>query len=128
MSNKYVYMIVAAVIFVAGTYVGLMDFFKLQYSLAGLSEDWWLGMILAAALGAGSTGGNDVVSILVEGIKGYISTMVSLFIFGFVGGAIFLYVMGGGAIDPMYYLKVGLTLAASSLTMNLTLSYIRKSI
>ena len=118
MNNKYVYMIVAAVVGVVAMYVQGIE----QLSNA---ETWRYGLIFAIALGAGSTGGSDVVSILVEGITGYINTMILFVIFGTVYTVLAGMVFTGDAIIGAVF--AGITLAVSALFTNIVVSYLRKA-
>ena len=67
MSNKYLYILVGAIVAAVWFYTGNSAYYKGE---TGMSDDWWYAMILAVGLGAGSTGGNDLVSILSKALRG----------------------------------------------------------
>jgi|GEM_PF-2330939 len=125
MNNKYVYMIVAAIVATIAYFVGTHDLFAAEGG--GLSDRWWFAMILAVGLGAGGTGGSDVVSILVEGITGYINTMILFVIFGVIIHLAISMGLNGAAFDAMGTVMAGVTYAVSGLFTNLVLSYLRKA-
>jgi len=123
MNNKYVYMIVAAIVAIVANYVHGIE------QLADKNA-WLYGMILAIALGAGSTGGSDVVSILVEGITGYINTMILFVVFGVVYKLLKVLAFGGEALGGdavMGAVFMGINLAVAALFTNITVSYLRKA-
>jgi uncharacterized membrane-anchored protein YitT (DUF2179 family) len=125
MDNKYVLMVMGAIMGTLWWYVGEMDYFAAAEG--GLHEDWWYGAIIAIGLGAGSTGGTDAVSILVEGITGYISTIILLVVFTVVSMVLWTLVLQKGTFDPMAIVHITAIMVASAVFTNLTLSYLRKA-
>lgn len=125
MSNKYLYMVVGAIIGAVWFYTGQSAYYST--GATGMSDDWWYAMVLAVGLGAGSTGGNDVVSIFVESIKGYISTLIILAIFSLVGYCLYTLVVMRATPDIAEVVKVVVSFVVSGLLTNMILSYLRKA-
>jgi len=125
MSNKYLYMVLGAIVTVVWYYVGNLAYFS--YGTPGLSEAWWLGTVLAVGLGAGSTGGTCAVTVLVESIKGYVSTLILLAIVAFVGHGVYVLVTMQTIADPAMWAKVVLTFVVSGFLTNLMFSYLKKA-
>lgn len=125
MNNKYLYVVLAAVMASVGYYLAGMPYFAAE--TGGASDAWWYAGILAVGMGAGSTGGEDAVSILVEGIKGYIGTMINMAILGAVANVVITLAIMQAAFDPMRMVMIAATFVVSALMMNLTLSYLRKA-
>ncbi len=125
MNNKYLYMVVGAIIAAGWFYTGQSAYYSA--GATGMSDIWWYAMIVAVGLGAGSTGGDDVVSIFVESIKGYIPTMILLAIFPLVGHTVYTLVTTQAVPDVMGLLQVIVTFVVSGLLTNMTLSYLRKA-
>ena len=100
--------------------------------MGNLDDDYWMGALIAIALGAGSTGGDDLLSILVEGIKGYVPTMILLAVGSVVGTVSYLVITGAmaGAIGAMdinrIIMNVG-QLVVSATMANLMFSYMKKA-
>lgn len=124
MNNKYLYVVMAAVMASIAYYVGMMPYFAVE---GGFSDGWWYAGILAVGLGAGSTGGEDAVSILVEGIKGYIGTMINMAILGAVTNVVITLAVRMAPFDPMAMVNTMATFVVSALMMNLALSYLKKA-
>jgi len=128
MDNKYVLIVMGAIMGTLWWFVGELPYFASGEGLmGGVSYDWWYGALIAVGLGAGSTGGTDVVSILVEGITGYIETMVKLVIFNVVLMLIWTLGLQKEAFDVMIVVHSTVLVVVSALFTNLTLSYIKKS-
>jgi hypothetical protein len=124
MDNKYVLLVMAAVMATVGYYLSHMPYFA---NAAGeTSNAYWYGMIIAVGLGAGSTGGSDAVSILMEGITGYISTMINLAIFGAVVSLAVGMGLMGEAFDITAIVRIAATFVVAGLMTNLILSYLKK--
>ncbi|MBT7606094.1 MAG: hypothetical protein HN583_10455 [Kordiimonadaceae bacterium] len=129
MKNKYVLMgggfICLAIWFILGENTALAN-------MGNLDDDYWMGALIAIALGAGSTGGDDLLSILVEGIKGYVPTMILLAVGSVVGTVSYLLITGAmaGAIGAMdinrIIMNVG-QLVVSATMANLMFSYMKKA-
>lgn len=124
MSNKYLYILVGAIVAAVWFYTGNSAYYKGE---TGMSDDWWYAMILAVGLGAGSTGGNDLVSIFVEGIKGYIQTLLLLGLVGFFGYSFYSLVFGQTMPDYMELGKVIVSIMVSGFLTNMSLSYLKKA-
>lgn len=127
MSNKYLYILLGTLMAILWYHVGAMEALNMGQE-SGFSTDWWFATILAVALGAGSTGGNDAVSILVEGVKGYISTLIVLGLLATLGTLIYNFGILGQAFDLTW---LGITIATfllAGLITNLTVSYLKKAI
>ena len=125
MDNKYVLVIMAAIMGVVGYYLAHMPYFAAEGG--GVANVWWYALIVAVGLGAGNTGGNDAVSILMEGITGYVGTMINLAIFGVVVDLAIGMGLMGGAFDLMGMVNTAATFVVAGLTINLTLSYLKKA-
>ncbi|PCI47358.1 MAG: hypothetical protein COB49_07300 [Alphaproteobacteria bacterium] len=125
MSNKYLYMVVGAIIAVVWFYTGQTAYYAA--GATGMSDDWWYAMILAVGLGAGSTGGNDVVSIFVESIKGYVPTIILLAIFSLVGYCLYVVAIERATPDIAMVVKTVISIVVSAFLTNMTLSYLRKA-
>ncbi len=125
MNNKYLYMVVGGIITTIWFYTGLSAYYSGEAK--GLSDVWWFGSLLAVGLGAGSTGGDDCVSIFVEGIKGYIPTMILLAIAALVGSSLFAVVTTQAAPDVAGTAHSIITVVVSAFLTNMTLSYFRKA-
>ena len=128
MKNKYVLMgggfICLAIWFILGENTVLAN-------MGNLDDDYWMGALIAIALGAGSTGGDDLLSILVEGIKGYVPTMILLAVGSVVGTVSYLLITGAmaGAIGMdinRIIMNVG-QLVVSATMANLMFSYMKKA-
>ncbi|MBT5384021.1 MAG: hypothetical protein HOL12_03485 [Kordiimonadaceae bacterium] len=128
MKNKYVLMgggfICLAIWFILGENTVLAN-------MGNLDDDYWMGALIAIALGAGSTGGDDLLSILVEGIKGYVPTMILLAVGSIVGTVSYLLITGAmaGAIGMdinRIIMNVG-QLVVSATMANLMFSYMKKA-
>ena len=128
MNNKYVLMgggfICLAIWFILGENTALAN-------MGNLDDDYWMGALIAIALGAGSTGGDDLLSILVEGIKGYVPTMILLAVGSIVGTVSYLLITGAmaGAIGMdinRIIMNVG-QLVVSATMANLMFSYMKKA-
>ena len=129
MNNKYVLMgggfVCLAIWFILGENTALAN-------MGNLDDDYWMGALIAIALGAGSTGGDDLLSILVEGIKGYVPTMILLAVGSVVGTVSYLLITGAmaGAISAMdinrIIMNVG-QLVVSATMANLMFSYMKKA-
>ncbi|MGY8986526.1 MAG: hypothetical protein ACKVIX_07850 [Sphingomonadales bacterium] len=124
MDNKYVLMVAAAIVAALWFYVGEMAFFA---GPDGMHEDWWFISIIAVGMGAGSTGGKDVISILTEGITGYVSSLIKLVVLAVVGSQFYGIVLNGGAFDVDNLIKVVSITVAASLLTNILVSYLRKA-
>ena len=128
MSNKYMFMVMGAIMAVVWFFVGTMAFFApTEGGLGGMSTIWWFAMIVAVGLGAGSTGGDDMISIMVEGIKGYVPTMIMLAIFGLVGGLVYVLAVERGTPVPMDMARDVLTFVVGGLLVNMMMSYMKKA-
>lgn len=125
MNNKYLYLVVAAILTAVSYYVGMMPYFA--DAAGGLSDGYWFGLILAVGLGAGSTGGDDVVSILVASITEYIPTIINLAIFAVVYNLVWGMGLQGAAFDVNGIIHSILTLVVSALFANAMFSYLRKA-
>ena len=125
MNNKYVYMVVGSIVAVVWFYTGNSAYYA--SGATGMSDSWWYAMILAVGLGAGSTGGDNIMSILVESIKGYVSTLIMLAILAVVGYCLYSLAVMRVMPDPMEGLRVVVTFLVSGLLTNMTLSYLRKA-
>jgi len=125
MNNKYLYMVMGGIFVVFWLKLGHMAYFA--HGQVGMSLTWDWAMVIAIGLGAGSTGGDDVVSILVEGVKGYVTPMILMAILGFILGFNHTVVVRG-AVDVDYTVWVTLTMVVSGLFTNLTMSYLRKAL
>ncbi len=125
MNNKYLYMVMGGIFVVFWLHLGHMAYFA--HGKVGMSLTWDWAMVLAIGLGAGSTGGDDVVSILVEGVKGYITPMILLAIVGLIM-AFNHTVIVRGAVDVDYTIWVTSTMVVSGLFTNIVLSYLRKAL
>ncbi len=128
MKNKYVLMgggfICLAIWFILGENTVLAN-------MGNLDDDYWMGALIAIALGAGSTGGDNLLSILVEGIKGYVPTMILLALGSIVGTVSYLLITGAmaGAIGMdinRIIMNVG-QLVVSATMANLMFSYMKKA-
>ena len=128
MNNKYVLMgggfVCLAIWFILGENTALAN-------MGNLDDDYWMGALIAIALGAGSTGGDDLLSILVEGIKGYVPTMILLAVGSVVGTVSYLLITGAmaGAIGMdinRIIMNVG-QLVVSATMANLMFSYMKKA-
>ena len=124
MNNKYLYMVVGAIIAAVWFYTGQSAYYA---DATGMSDVWWYAMVVAVGLGAGSTGGDDVVSIFVDSIKGYISTLVLLAVFSLVGHSVYALATTQAAPDLTGLLQVVVSFVVSGLLTNMTLSYLRKA-
>ena len=129
MNNKYVLMgggfICLAIWFILGENTALAN-------MGNLDDDYWMGALIAIALGAGSTGGDDLLSILVEGIKGYVPTMILLAVGSVVGSVSYLVISGAmaGSIGAMYIKRIIMNvgqLVVSATMANLMFSYMKKA-
>ena len=118
-------MVMGAIMAVGWFFLGHMAYFA--NAEGGISNLWWFGTIVAIGLGAGSTAGDDVVSIFVEGIKGYVQTMILLAIFALVGGLVHVLVVKMSTPDPAQIALGVLTFVVSGLLTNMMLSYLRKA-
>ena len=129
MNNKYVLMsggfICLAIWFILGENTALSN-------MGNLDDDYWMGALIAIALGAGSTGGNDLLSILVEGIKGYVPTMILLAVGSIVGTLTWGLITGAmdGAIAAPDVNRIIMNLGqvvVSAAMANVMFSYMRKA-
>ena len=128
MKNKYVLtgggFICLAIWFILGENTVLAN-------MGNLDDDYWMGALIAIALGAGSTGGDDLLSILVEGIKGYVPTMILLAVGSIVGTVSYLLITGAmaGAIgmDINRIIMNVRQLVVSATMANLMFSYMEKA-
>lgn len=129
MDNKYVLIVMGAIMGTLWWFVGDMSYFAAAEGegLGGLHYDWWYGAMIAIGLGAGSTGGTDAVSILVEGITGYISTIILLVIFTVVIMVIYMLALQQMAFDAMVIVQTVALIVTSAILTNLTLSYLKKA-
>ncbi len=125
MSNKYLYMVVGAIVAAVWFYTGHATYYS--DGGTGMTDDWWYAMIVAVGLGAGSTGGEDVVSIFIESIKGYISTLILFAIISLVGFGFYSLVFEGAMPPVAMVAKVVISFVVSGLLTNMTLSYLRKA-
>jgi len=125
MDNKYVLMIMGSISLVIWFFVGVTYF---AGDMGGMHPDYWLVAILATALGAGSTGGTCAMSIAVEGVKGYINTLIMLVIVALVGHNVIALGLRGEAFDMMGTLLIVEIFVVSSLFWNLTVSYLKKAL
>ncbi len=125
MNNKYLYMVVGAIVAVVWFYTGHSAYYAGEAN--ALSDSWWYAMVLAVGLGAGSTGGDDVVSIFVEGIKGYVSTMIMLAIFILVAHLIYVVGIKGATPEIADVAKAIISVVVSAFLTNMTLSYLKKA-
>lgn len=124
MNNKYLYMVVGAIVAAVWFYTGHSAYYSGE---AGLSDDWWYAMILAVGLGAGSTGGDDVVSIFVAGVKDYIPTLILLGLVAVFGVTFYSLAFEQAMPDLNEMGKVIVSFLVSGLLTNLTLSYLKKA-
>jgi uncharacterized membrane protein YkvI len=118
-------MVVGAIVAVVWFYTGHSAYYS--SGTPDISDTWWYAMVLAVGLGAGSTGGDDVVSIFVESIKGYVSTLILLAIFALVGHSVYVLAVEHTAPDIAELAKVVITVVVSGFLTNMTLSYLRKA-
>jgi len=126
MSNKYLYMVVGAIVAVVWFYTGHSAYYS--GGSADMSDIWWVGMILVIGLGAGSTGGSDVGSIFVESIKGYVPTLILLVIVGIVGHSLYVLVTAHTAPGAADLAKTVIAFVVSGFLTNMMLSYLRKAL
>jgi hypothetical protein len=124
MDNKYLYMITAAVMSVLSWFILGLGFFDLGEPGEVI---WIYAVVIAVAVGAGSTGGNDFLSIIEQGIKDYIPTMIMLAIFGFVVSIAYGLIMEGGPVNAIFAVKVAATYAVVGVFTNLTVSFLKKA-
>lgn len=126
MSNKYLYMVVGAIVAVVWFYTGHSAYYS--GGSADMSDGWWFGMLLAIGLGAGSTGGADLGSIFVESIKGYIPTLILLVIMTIVGHSLYVLVTTHAVPGAANLAMVTITIVVSAFLTNMMLSYLRKAL
>ena len=124
MNNKYLYMVVGAIVIAVWFYTGRTAYYK---DAAGMSDAWWYAAILATGLGAGSTGGDSVTTIFVEAIKGYISTLILLAIASLVGYCVYSLAVSQAVPDLAMLAKVIVSFMVSGFLTNMALSYLRKA-
>ncbi|MCF8474347.1 MAG: hypothetical protein K9G26_06575 [Emcibacter sp.] len=124
MSNKYLYMVVGAIVIAIWFYTGQTAYYG---SATGMSDDWWYGAMLAIGLGAGSTGGVCAGTIFVESIKGYISTLIILAIVPLVGYCFYSLAFMQTMPVPEELGKVVISIVVSGFLTNMALSYLRKA-
>lgn len=122
MDNKYVLMVVAGIFGVVWYMVGTMPYFGTE---GEISDTWTWATIIAIGLGAGNTGGTDVVSILKEGLTGFINKLIAMAVYIAVG--YIAYMAATGAFDPMMILHAVATYVAAGLLTNIFMSYLKKS-
>jgi hypothetical protein len=125
MDNKYVFVVMAAVMATIMYYLSHMPYFA--DADGNTSNVVWYAWILAVGLGAGNTGGTDVVSILVEGLKGYVGTMINLAIFGVITSIAVGMGLGGEAFDAMGTVQTAVSFVMAGTMLNLVLSYLKKA-
>lgn len=126
MSNKYLYMIVGAIVTVVWFYTGHSSYYS--GGTGNLGDDWWFGMLLAIGLGAGSTGGVCIMTIFIESIKGYVPTLILLVISSLVGYTLFVLLTTQAVPDVMNVAKVVVSVTISAFLTNMMLSYYRKAL
>lgn len=124
MNNKYLYILVGAIVAAVWFYTGHSAYYKGE---TGISDNWWYAMILAVGLGAGSTGGDDVVSIFVAGIKDYIPTLILLGLVGFFGFIFYSLAFGQAMPDYVALGKIIVSIMVSGFLTNMSLSYLKKA-
>lgn len=126
MNNKYLYMVVGAIVVVVWFYTGRSAYYS--GGSTSISDSWWLAMVLAVGLGAGSTGGDNVVSIFVEAIKGYVPTLILLAIVAVVGHTLYILVVMRATPEIVDVVRAVVTFMVCGFLTNMMLSYLRKSI
>jgi hypothetical protein len=126
MNNKYLLITVAALMALLWYYLGRLDFFDIGQD-SGFSDDWWFAAILAVALGAGNTGGDNVLLILKEAVVGYIPTMLKLAFFALIGSLVWDIAYLGTGVDVTRLIAVITTFVVSATLVNATASYLKKA-
>lgn len=124
MDNKYLYMVLAGVAGMAWYYVGMMPYYNMENEL---SEIWWFATIIAIGMGAGSTGGDDAVSALVDAIKGFVPQLITLAVFAVVSAVIYQLAMTADGINPMGIVHNIATYVAAGVLTSIMMSYLKKS-
>ena len=125
MNNKYLYMAVGAIVISIWFYTGQSTYYS--GAGTGMSDNWWYGALLAIGLGAGSTGGVCAGTILVEAVKGYISTLILLGLVALFGYSFYSFAFMQTTPDLADLGKVIASILASGFLTNLSLSYLRKA-
>jgi len=123
MNNKYVYMIVASIFGVGAYMIGTGAYYGMDGTF---SDNWWWATIFAVALGAGNNSGDDVVSILKDGVMGAIPMLISLGVFAVVVNLALQLIMGA-AVDAMATVHAVATFVVAALFANIFLGYLKKS-
>lgn len=119
MNNKYVYMVMAGIAGAVWVYVGMSDY----YDVGGY---WLLATVIAIGMGAGNTDGDDVVSALMGAITGFIPQLISMGVFGAVGSAIHM-LMVGSAFDVMELVHGLAIFVAAGAVTSVMMAYLKKS-
>jgi len=125
MDNKYLYVVMAAVMGTIMYYLSHMPYFA--DADGNTSNAVWYAWILAVGLGAGNTGGVCAMTIIVEGLKGYVGTMINLAILGVVLSLGVSMVLEGGAFDAMRVVQTAVSFVMAGTMINLMLSYLKKA-
>jgi len=125
MSNKYLYIVLGAIVAVVWFYTGHSAY----YSGGGtnMADSWWFGMLLAIGLGAGSTGGSNIMSIFVESITGYIPTLILLAIMTLVGHSVYILIIHHRLPAVADLAQVIIAIMVSGFLTNMMFSYLRKA-
>ena len=71
-------------------YVGNLAYFT---NSNGMTMDWKFAALIAVGLGAGSTAGDNLFSIFIEGIKGYLPTMIKLSLVAMILSASYVFLL-----------------------------------
>ncbi len=105
-------------------HIGHADYYA---SEGDLRNTWWFATIMAVALGAGNSGGNDAVSVLMESIKGFVPALITLAVVGLVDGLLFQYIVSEAGLDPMGLVRFVAIFVAAGLLTSITMSFAKKS-
>lgn len=125
MNNKYVYMIVAGVALFGWYWTGYQPYYANEDG--GMGTGYIMAAVLALALGAGNSDGDDVISTLIGSIKSFIPNLIALTVAVLVGRAIYEGVASGAGFNAMVLVESVSTLVASAILIALTMSCLKKA-